>query len=99
MLNIFITLALSYVAGSGTVTNASLIGRGLVRAARSLAGGDYRRAGIEAAGALATPALVSYATVAGFVTGAAAAAGDLATGAVGQFTDRNYADRHDRLAV
>jgi hypothetical protein len=96
--NIFSALALSYVAGSGTVTNASLIGRGLVRAARSLAEGDYRQAGVETAAALASPALVSYATVAGFVMDAAAAAGDLATGAVGRFTDRSF-DHQDRLAA
>jgi hypothetical protein len=80
MLNIFSALTLAYVSGSGTVTNLGLIGRGLVRAARRLAHGEYSKAGVEAAAALMSPALVSYASVAGLVIDVADAAGDLATG-------------------
>ena len=57
----------SKVAGSGTVTNSSVVGRGLFRAIRHLVDGDYREAGVETLAALAAPALMSYASTASLV--------------------------------
>ena len=45
MYNILGSIALAYLAGSGTVTNSSIVGRGLFRAIRHLVDGEYREAG------------------------------------------------------
>ena len=67
MYNILGSIALAYLAGSGTVTNSSIVGRGLFRAIRHMVDGDYREAGIETLAAIAAPALMSYASTASLV--------------------------------
>ena len=62
MISILGSIALAYLAGSGTVTNSSVVGRGLFRAIRHLVEGDYREAGVETPAAVAVPALMSYAS-------------------------------------
>ena len=61
-------VALAYLAGSGVVTNAGLVGRGLFRAVRRALDGDFREAGVEALAALTAPALLSYASAAAMVS-------------------------------
>ena len=67
MYNILGSIALAYLAGSGSVTNSSVVGRGLFRAIRHIVEGDYREAGVETLAALAAPALMSYASTASLV--------------------------------
>jgi hypothetical protein len=67
MYSILGSIALAYLAGSGTVTNSSVVGRGLFRAIRHLVEGDYREAGVETLAAMAAPALMSYASTASLV--------------------------------
>jgi len=67
MYNILGSIALAYLAGSGTVTNSSVVGRGLFRAIRHMVDGDYRQAGVETLAALAAPAIMSYASTASLV--------------------------------
>lgn len=67
MYSILGSIALAYLAGSGTVTNSSVLGRGLFRAIRHMVEGEYRQAGIETLAAFAAPALMSYATTATLV--------------------------------
>ena len=51
MLNILGSIGLAYLAGSGSVTNTSVVGRGLFRAGRHVADGAFREAGIKAVAA------------------------------------------------
>ena len=67
MYNILGSIALAYLAGSGAVTNSSVVGRGLFRAIRHMVDGEYREAGIETLAAMAAPALMSYASTASLV--------------------------------
>jgi hypothetical protein len=67
MYNILGAIALAYLAGTGTVTNSSVVGRGLFRAIRHLVEGEYREAGVDSLAALAAPALRSYASTASLV--------------------------------
>src|SRR4051812_684175 len=67
MYSILGSIALAYLAGSGTVTNSSIVGRGLFRAIRHMVEGEYREAGVEAIAAVAAPALMSYASTASLV--------------------------------
>lgn len=67
MYNILGSIALAYLAGSGTVTNSSVVGRGLFQAIRHLVDGEYRQAGVETLAALAAPAVMSYASTASLV--------------------------------
>ena len=67
MYSILGSIALAYLAGSGTVTNSSVVGRGLFRAIRHLVDGEYREAGVESLAAVAAPALMSYASTASLV--------------------------------
>src|SRR5271157_4222480 len=67
MYSILGSIALAYLAGSGTVTNSSVVGRGLFRAIRHLVDGEYRDAGVETLAAVAAPALMSYASCASLV--------------------------------
>jgi hypothetical protein len=67
MTNILGSIALAYIAGSGTVTNTAVVGRGLFSAARKAVEGEHRHAAAEALGALAAPALMSYAATASLV--------------------------------
>ncbi len=70
-------VALGYLAGSGATTNACVVGRGLVRAVKKAVAGDFTDAGVEAAGALAAPVLMTYAGAAGLVEEVVGAAFDL----------------------
>jgi hypothetical protein len=67
MYNILGSIALAYLAGSGTVTNSSVVGRGLFRAIRHMVEGQYREAGVETLAAVTAPALMSYASTAALV--------------------------------
>ena len=78
MLNILGGVALSYLAGSGTVTNAAVVGRGLFRCACRAAEGRFHEAGVEALASLAAPALMSYASTANLILDAIEAARELA---------------------
>jgi hypothetical protein len=82
MYNILGAIALAYLAGSGTVTNSSIVGRGLFRAVRHMVDGDYRGAGVEALAAVAAPALMSYASTASLVLDVVDGAYDLANPAL-----------------
>ena len=63
MLNLFATIGLGYLIGTGTVTSGAVVGRGLIRAAKTALGGDVREAAVEVLGSLAAPAMVSFAAV------------------------------------
>jgi hypothetical protein len=78
-------VALSYLAGAGTVTNAAVVGRGLFRSACRAVQGDVRQAAVEALASLAAPALMSYATTASLVVDAVQAAHELAAPALEAF--------------
>ena len=78
MMNILGSIALAYLAGSGTVTNTGVVGRGLFRAVRHMAEGAFREAGVEAVAALAAPALMSYASTCSLVMDVVDGAFDLA---------------------
>ena len=78
MVHILGGVALAYGAGPCLLTNAAVVGRGLVRAARAAAGGDIRGAGTEALAALVAPAALTYSAVATLVTEVIGGASDLA---------------------
>ena len=82
MVNILGGVALAYAAGTGLVTNAALVGRGLVRAARAAADGNLHEAGVEALGALVAPAALTYSAVATLVVEVVGGASDLADDAL-----------------
>jgi len=65
--SIISSLGLAYLAGSGLCTNAAIVGRGLFRATRTAVEGNFQAAGVEALGALASPALMSYGSIANLV--------------------------------
>ena len=77
MLNILGSIALAYVAGSGTVTNSGVMGRGLFRAARKACERKFDEAAVEALAALAAPALMSYASTTSLVMDVVDGAHDL----------------------
>jgi hypothetical protein len=78
MMNILGAVCLSYLAGSGTVTNTAVVGRGLCRAASRAVEGELHEALTEALGALAAPALMSFGATASLVMDAVDAARGLA---------------------
>ncbi len=88
MFNLLGSIGLAYLAGSGACTNAAVVGRGLFRAARTAVGGSYSEAAVEALGALAVPALMSYGSIASLVMDVVDAAGDLASPALAEAMDR-----------
>ena len=53
------SIALAYLAGTGVVTNTSVVARGMFRAVRHAMDGDFRQASVEAVAALAAPAVMS----------------------------------------
>ena len=71
-------VALAYLAGSGVVTAAAVMGKGLVRAVRKAVAGDLHDAGVEALAALAVPAVLSYAAVSALITEVINGASELA---------------------
>ncbi len=96
MYSILGSIALAYLAGSGTVTNSSVMGRGLFRAIRHMVDGEYREAGIETLAAVAAPALMSYASTASLVLEVVDGAYALASpamdeGEIPRFRNRNAA--------
>ncbi len=78
MNNILGAVVLSYLAGSGTVTNVAVVGRGLFRSACRALQGDYQAAAVEAVASLAAPALMSYGATASLVLDALDSARELA---------------------
>jgi len=78
MLHILGGAALAYGAGTGLLTNASLVARGLARAARAAAGGNLHEAGVEALAAVVAPAALTCSAVATLVTEVVGGASDLA---------------------
>ena len=82
MVNVLGSVALAYLAGSGTLTNTAVVGRGLVRSVRRLAEGDFHGAGVEALASLAAPSLMSFAATAALVTDVVGGAYDLAAPAL-----------------
>ena len=93
MMNILGAVALSYLAGSGTVTNAAVIGRGLFRSACHAAAGQWQQAGVEALASVAAPALMSYGATAALVLDAVEAARELAGPAL-EAAGGSLADRY-----
>jgi hypothetical protein len=96
MYSILGSIALAYLAGSGTVTNSSVVGRGLFRAIRHMVDGEYREAGVETLAAVAAPALMSYASTASLVMDVVDGAYELASPAMDEgefprFRNRNAA--------
>ncbi len=77
MMNILGAVALSYLAGSGTITNSMVVGRGLFRAACKAVSGDLHAASAEALASLAAPALMSYGATASLVLDALDSAHEL----------------------
>ena len=55
MLNLLGLFGVGYLAAAGVATNAAVVGRGLVRAARSAAAGNLGDAAVEALGAVVAP--------------------------------------------
>ena len=64
MFNLLGVLGVGYLAAAGVATNAAVVGRGLVRAARSAAAGNLGDAAVEALGAVVAPVALSYAATA-----------------------------------
>ncbi len=88
MMNVFGSIGLAYLAGSGMTTNAAVVGRGLFRAVRTAVGGDYKAAAVEAVGSLAAPALMSYGSIASLCLDVAEAAQELAGPALAEAMER-----------
>ena len=63
MLRFLGNVVLAYLAGTGVVTAAAVMGKGMVRAARKAVAGNLHDAGVEALGALALPVAMSYAAM------------------------------------
>ena len=93
MYNILGSIALAYLAGSGTVTNSSVVGRGLFRALRHMVDGQYREAGVETLAAMAAPALMSYASTASLVLEVVDGAYDLASPAIDEYEGSRFPER------
>jgi hypothetical protein len=93
MYSILGSIALAYLAGSGTVTNSSVVGRGLFRAIRRLVEGDYREAGVETLAAMAAPALMSYASTASLVLDVVDGVYELAEPAMEEGDIRRFRER------
>ena len=66
-----------YLAATGLVTSAAVVGRGLVRSIRHLADGEYGKAGAQALSALAAPVLLAQAATAAMVLEAVAGANEV----------------------
>jgi len=76
------SVALTYLAGTGVVTAAAVLGKGMVRAVRKAVAGNLHDAGVEALAALAVPAAMSYAAVSALITEAVSGATALADNAL-----------------
>ena len=95
MFNLLGGAVLAYLVGSGLATNASAVGRGLVRAGRKAVAGNLHDAGVEALAALAVPVAMSYAAMSALikevVNGASRLAGDALEGATVELPSRDAA--------
>ena len=89
MLNLLGLFGVGYLAAAGVATNAAVVGRGLVRAARSAVSGDLGDAAVEALGAAVAPAVMTFAAAAGLVIEAVNSASTLAQPV------RHHADAED----
>jgi hypothetical protein len=77
MLNLLGLFGVGYLAAAGVATNAAVMGRGLVRAARSAAAGNLGEAAVEALGAVVAPVAMTYAATASLLMEVVDGAGDL----------------------
>jgi hypothetical protein len=77
MLNLINTAIVGYLAGTGVISNAGIVGRGMVRAIRKAAEGRLTDAAVEAAAAVAAPTVLAFATTTSMVSDVIAAACDL----------------------
>lgn len=59
------SIGLAYLAVTGTVATSCVVGRGLVKAARQAARGNFGEAGTDIASAVAAPAVIAYKAAAG----------------------------------
>ena len=84
MLHLLSSIGLAYLTGSGIVMNAAVIGRGLVRAARTAVDGEYREAAVEVLGSIAAPALMCYGSITGLCSDVVAVAQELAAPVLGE---------------
>jgi hypothetical protein len=77
MINLLGLVGLGYLGAAGAATNAAVVGRGLVRAARSAAAGNLSDAAVEALGAVVAPVAMSYAATASLLLDVVGGAGNL----------------------
>ena len=95
MLHFLGNVVLAYLAGTGGVTAAAVMGKGMVRAVRKAVAGNLHDAGVEALVVLAVPVAMSYAAmsvlVAEVVSGAADLAGDALEGPNVELPDQDAA--------
>jgi hypothetical protein len=77
MFNLLGVLGVGYLAAAGLATNAAVMGRGLVRAARSAAAGNLGDAAVEALGAVVAPVALTYAATAALLLDVVDGAGGL----------------------
>src|SRR5262245_33590676 len=77
MLNLLGLCGVGYLAAAGVATNAAVVGRGLVRAARSAAAGNLGDAAVEALGAAVAPVAMTYAATAALLLDVVDGAGGL----------------------
>ena len=84
---------MGYLAAAGVATNAAVVGRGLVRAARSAAAGNLGDAAVEALGAVVAPVALTYAATASLLMDVVDGAGDLVRPVL-QKADPEGVERH-----
>jgi hypothetical protein len=93
MLNLLGLCGVGYLAAAGVATNAAVVGRGLVRAARSAAAGNLGDAAVEALGAVVAPVALTYVATASLVMEVVSGAGGLVRPVLGE-VDPEAAERH-----
>jgi hypothetical protein len=71
MLTALSAVAMTYAAGTGALTNLSVMGRSLVRAAGRVTACEYRSAAVEALAGFATPATMTYHAATDLIIGVA----------------------------
>jgi len=95
MLHFLGNVVLAYLAGTGGVTAAAVMGKGMVRAVRKAVAGNLHDAGVEALVVLAVPVAMSYAAMSAMITevvnGASRLAGDGLEGATVELPDPDAA--------
>jgi hypothetical protein len=93
MINLLGLVGLGYLGAAGVATNVAVVGRGLVRAARSAAGGNVRDAAIEALGAVVAPVAMSYVATASLLLDVVGGASNLVRPVLHQ-ADPERVERH-----